>query len=88
MTEKKGHPRALSPVIPAKAGIQAHAEIRGHIGKAVYAGFLGPGDSSNDRVDGLDKRKAVEIGVASIDPADPMLAHEDSGLGVKEKVAA
>ena len=81
------HPRAPL-VIPAQAGIQSHAEIRGHIRKAVYAGFLGPGDSSNDRVDGLDKRKAVEIGVASIDPADPMLAHEDSGLGVEEKVAA
>jgi len=40
------------------------------------------------RVDGFEKWEPVEIRVPSIDPVDPVFAHEDRRLRVIEEVAA
>jgi len=39
------------------------------------------------RVDNFQEVKTMKIGVAGTDPADPMLAHEDSGMGVMDQIA-
>ena len=45
-------------------------------------------DPLGRRVDRLEEREAVEIGVARIDPLDPVLPHQTGCLGIIEKVAA
>ena len=39
------------------------------------------------RVNHLEKREAVEVGVASANPANAMFTHEDCSMGVMQHVA-
>ena len=41
-----------------------------------------------ERVDHLDEREAVEVGVARVDAANSVLAHEDGGMSIVKNVSA